>query len=82
MKQRSRVLKTARRSFQKPEPGAVFSVDEISLVADVPPVVVAQAVANRELKTFSLDGVLLVDAEDVCAWVAALDARIVAAKAA
>jgi hypothetical protein len=75
-------LRTKRRRFSKPEPGAIFSVDEVPVVADVPPVVVAQSIATGELRTFKLDGVVLVDAADLCAWIDALDARIAAARGA
>lgn len=75
----TRFLKTKRRRFAKPEAGAIFAVDEVSLVADVPPIVVAQAIATGALRTFTLNGVTLVDGADLCRWVDALDSQITAA---
>ena len=75
----SRVLRTKRRRFSKPESGAIFSPDEIPLLADVPPIVVAQAIASGELKTFRLDGVTLIDGPALCEWIDRLDTRVAAA---
>jgi hypothetical protein len=78
----ARILKTVRRRFRRPEEGAVFTLDEIPLVADLPPVVVAQGAASGDLRVFTLDGVQLVDGPDLCAWLSKLDAKICGARAA
>lgn len=76
----SRYIKTARRSFPKPEDGALYSLDDVALVADVPPIVVVQAAASGALRTVRLDGVDLVEGSDLCTWVVALDDRVATAR--
>lgn len=69
----STYIRTARRSFLRPPAGSVFEVGEVPLVIDAPPAVIRRAIARGALRTFKVDGVELVDGEDLGRFVQAWD---------
>jgi hypothetical protein len=77
---RSRFIKTPRRTFPRPGAGALYSFDDVALLADVPPLVVQQAAASGELKTIRLDKMDLVEGDALCEWVQLLDERVTSAR--
>lgn len=81
MSRRTQILRTARRSW-RPASGVLYTPDDVALVADIPPAVIATAIARGELRIVALDGVILITAEDLATWVEALDERIATMRAA
>jgi hypothetical protein len=77
---RSKFIKTPRRNFPRPSIEALYSFEDVALIADVPPIVVLQAAASGELKTIRLDKVDLVEGDALCDWVRLLDERVLSAR--
>lgn len=81
MSQRTHSLRTARRNW-RPAAGALYTSEDVTLVADIPLAVIATAIARGDLRTVQLDGMALITAEDLAPWIKTLDERIAASRSA